>query len=97
MRPLRALSAIFLILAFLAACSDQPEPVTDSEPESQAAAPEPAQPAVPRYSAEAFYQTITNGLASSVKYSFSPDGSKLLVTSDKSGIFNAYALKYVLK
>jgi len=42
---------------------------------------------VPRYSAEQFYNTVsvTGG-------SFSPDGTDILVSSNQSGVFNAYAV-----
>lgn len=42
---------------------------------------------VPRYSAKDFLSTVHYYGAS-----FSPDNSKILVSSDKSGIFNAYAI-----
>ena len=82
----------------LIACSEQAaepaaEPAAPAEP--VAVAEETATPAadeVPRYSAEAFFETTTYIMANSTKYAFSPDGSKLLVTSDESGVFNAYAL-----
>jgi dipeptidyl aminopeptidase/acylaminoacyl peptidase len=77
---------------FLFACSEQaseaPEPAQpEVEPVEQAAAP-----AIPRYSAEAFFETTSYSLAGSSGYAFSPDGTRLLVSSDKSGVFNAYAL-----
>jgi dipeptidyl aminopeptidase/acylaminoacyl peptidase len=46
---------------------------------------------VPQYSAEVFHETVTYGLAGGT-HVFSPDGDKLLLTSDRSGVFNAYAL-----
>jgi len=42
---------------------------------------------VPRHDAQTFYATTSFAGAS-----FAPDGKSLLVTSDQSGIFNAYAL-----
>lgn len=45
---------------------------------------------VPKYSAEAFFATTSYGLAGGK--AFSPDNSKLLIHSDKSGIFNVFAL-----
>lgn len=45
-----------------------------------------------RYSAKTFYDTTSFGLASSTGHGFSPDGQSILITSDKSGVFNAYAL-----
>jgi dipeptidyl aminopeptidase/acylaminoacyl peptidase len=65
----------------------------DAAPEDVAmtAAPE-AQAEPVRYSAETFFNTTSYGLASPSGYAFSADGGTLLVTSDKSGVFNAYAL-----
>ena len=80
-----------LILASFAlfACSERaPEPVAQ-EP---APAAEEAVSEVPRYSAETFFETTSYGLASSAGYAFSPDGSKLLITSDETGVFNVFAL-----
>ncbi|MBB4212269.1 dipeptidyl aminopeptidase/acylaminoacyl peptidase [Rhodothalassium salexigens DSM 2132] len=42
------------------------------------------------YSAEAFLDTVSVGLAPG--HAFSPDGSTLLAYSDQSGVFNAYAI-----
>ena len=80
-----------LILASFAlfACSERaPEPVAQ-EPAPVA---EEAVSDVPRYSAETFFETTSYGLASSAGYAFSPDGSKLLITSDETGVFNVFAL-----
>ena len=44
------------------------------------------------YSAEAFYHTTSYGLSPSAGLSFSPDGTSILVSSDATGVFNAYAL-----
>ncbi|MEM6936675.1 MAG: alpha/beta fold hydrolase, partial [Pseudomonadota bacterium] len=86
------LRSAFLILsaAALSACGGSSEPDT-AAPQAQAD-PAPAADAIPRYSAEAFFNTISYGMASSTGYPFSPDGSKLLVTADNTGIFNVYAM-----
>ncbi len=47
--------------------------------------------APPEYSAAAFYQTTDYGIPGS-RYVFSTDGSRLLVTSNETGVFNAYEL-----
>lgn len=44
------------------------------------------------YSAAEFFQTTSFGLASGAGLAFSPDGASVLVSSDASGVFNAYAL-----
>jgi dipeptidyl aminopeptidase/acylaminoacyl peptidase len=53
----------------------------------------PAQTAsIPKYSAEAFFETTTYALVGSAAHTFSPDGRSLLMSSDATGVFNAYAL-----
>lgn len=44
------------------------------------------------YSAEAFFQTTSFGLASGAGYAWSSDDSKVLAHSDETGVFNAYAI-----
>lgn len=44
-----------------------------------------------RYSAAAFYENTNYSVAGS-EFAISPDGQRLLVTSDATGIFNSYAL-----
>ena len=67
---------------------------TETTAETAVAAPAAGAPAAEpvRYSAETFFDTTSYGLASPAGYGFSPDGKSLLITSDKSGVFNAYAL-----
>ncbi len=47
---------------------------------------------VPKYSAEAFFQTTSYALVGGAAHAFSADGTALLVSSDESGVFNAYRL-----
>ena len=51
----------------------------------------PAQ-APTRHSAKAFYETTSYSMASPGGYAFSRDGKHVLVSSDQSGIYNAYLL-----
>ena len=44
------------------------------------------------YSAAQFYETIDHRLAGGSGLAFSPDGRFVLMTSDRSGVFNAYAV-----
>ena len=44
------------------------------------------------YTAAQFFQTVSYGMASPAGFAYAPDGRSLLVTSDLSGVFNAYAL-----
>ena len=55
------------------------------------AAPALAEEAPPEYSAEAFYTTV-DFFIGGPDYAFSPDGKKLIITSDETGVYNAYAL-----
>ena len=60
---------------------------------AQAAQPASASAAQPvRYSARTFFETTSFGMASPDGIAFSRDGRNLLITSDASGVFNAYML-----
>ena len=69
----------------LAAC-DSREPAQNTEAEAISVA------AAPKYSAQSFFDTTSFSSASSAGYAFSPDGSKVLISSDETGIFNAFAV-----
>lgn len=47
---------------------------------------------VPKYSAAQFFDTTSFRVADAGGLAFSPDGTSLLISSDASGVFNAYAL-----
>lgn len=47
---------------------------------------------MPRYSAAQFFETTSYGLSGPAGLAFSVDGSRILIHSDKSGVFNVYAL-----
>ena len=84
-----ALSLAIALAAY--GCNQAPAP--ESAPDAAVdVAPEAAGPAVPRYSAEAFFQTTSYGMVGGEGHAFSPDGSALLVSSDTTGVFNAYRL-----
>lgn len=52
-----------------------------------------AAPATPTYSAAQFFETTSYALAGGAsRGAFSPDGRSLLISSDETGVFNAYAL-----
>ncbi|MEM8770141.1 MAG: alpha/beta fold hydrolase [Pseudomonadota bacterium] len=44
------------------------------------------------YDAADFFETTSYGMASAAGFAFSPDNADLLISSDRTGIFNAYAL-----
>lgn len=82
----------FALLALACGCgtsnrSAPPVQPAAAAPPPVAAVSAPATAPVPAYTIEQFLGT-TNFFGSS----FSPDGSKVLVSSDQSGVFNAYAL-----
>jgi dipeptidyl aminopeptidase/acylaminoacyl peptidase len=89
---------IAMLAAALVAASCGDREATTSRPETAAAEQAPAETAeqtaidVEKYSAEAFFATTTYFLPHSAGHAFSPDGSKLLFTSDESGIFNVYVV-----
>ena len=60
-------------------------------PDSSAAAAEQATQ-LPRYTAQQFFETTSYAGASPAGIAFSKDGKHLLITSDASGVFNAYLL-----
>lgn len=77
MRNIRPIILLAASGAFLTACAKSPEPQSAS---------------VPQYSAEAFFATTSYGLVGSTAHAFSADGQSLLISSDSTGVFNAYAL-----
>jgi len=69
----------------LSACGNTPPQDKDTVAQNQPAA-------VPKFSAEAFFQTTSYSLPSSAGYTFGPLSGDLLITSDESGVFNTYRL-----
>lgn len=80
---------IALIALGLAGCgqSDEAQRADGGQDNDSAAAVEFA-----TYSAADFYNTTTFLAASPSGLAFSPDGKSVLITSDESGIYNAYAV-----
>src|SRR5690606_37653776 len=79
-------------LLFAAACGSSPPapsaPTEGPPPPSVADTPPPpsAPTGTPRYDARTFYETVSMSGAS-----FSADGTRILVSSDATGVFNVYA------
>ena len=71
-------------LTLVAACGGSN---TDTAPAAQSSGE-----TVPRYSAAQFFETTSYGLPGPAGHAFSADGSRLLIHSDSSGVFNVYAL-----
>lgn len=82
---MRYLAILLLAGLGLAGC-DGGETVKEDKTSQQ------AMPDIPRYSARAFYETVDFRLASGGGHAFSPDGSQSLVSSNETGVMNAYAL-----
>ena len=47
---------------------------------------------IPRYSARAFYETTSYDLVPSAGRAFSADGRSLLISSDRTGVYNAWSM-----
>ena len=77
----RIFCLLLLPIVLLTACGKQesPQAVAVAEPEAAEVEAEQAETAaIPKYSAQAFFETTAYGLAGSDGFAFSPDGSKLL-------------------
>lgn len=73
------------LAAFAAAC----QPTADTG----AGTPEPAHDTGPRlHDAATFHQTTSFGMASSAGHGWSADDGRILISSDETGVFNAYAV-----
>jgi dipeptidyl aminopeptidase/acylaminoacyl peptidase len=75
-------SALVLVLA---------APLAAGPAHAETAAQAPAA-AARTYTAAQFFETTSYGMASPAGLAFSPDGTSLLISSDATGVFNAYAL-----
>jgi len=74
-------------IGILAACSSEaPTETAETETVETVAAE------TPTYDAAAFYGTVSLRSSSPGGFAFSPDGSKVLISSDETGIYNAYTV-----
>ena len=80
-----------LVLAGLLAACQPADTGRQAAPDETAAAGQTA-PAVTQYDAATFHQTTSFGLASSAGFAWSADDSRILISSDETGVFNAYAV-----
>jgi len=84
----RISSYVLIVVSLMfTACGEHQAPVVAGQ-----AASEPAVQGIPKYSAEDFFETTSFSLVGSAAHAFSADGSSLLISSDGTGVFNAYAL-----
>ncbi len=90
LRSVATTRLVFLAAPLLAlsACSGDPAPSSSTPTPAAAAADEPT--TISTYSAEQFFDTTTVFLAAD--RAFSHDGSSLLMSSDQTGVFNAWQL-----
>ena len=72
-----------------AACGERQEVSTVEQAPPETAT---AVAGIPKYSAEDFFETTSYGLVGPAAHAYSSDGASLLVSSDGTGVFNAYAL-----
>lgn len=75
--------------ALLAACGSG---ANETETSTETVIETTEQASFETYSAEAFFQTTSFTLASGGGYVFSASGDKVLLSSDETGVFNAYAM-----
>ena len=79
---------LIIISLIISACGERQAPAV-----AEQAAPEPAVPGIRKYSAEDFFETTSFTLVGSAAHAFAPDGMSVLISSDGTGVFNAYALR----
>lgn len=85
---------LYMSIVLLVACGERQsaeQAASANKSEAQSETSVVAAP-VPTYSAEDFFETTSFGLVGPAGHAFSPDGSKILISSDATGVFNAYAL-----
>jgi len=84
------ISCCVLIIGSLifTACGDRQAPAV-----AEQAAPASAVPDIPKYSAEDFFETTSFALVGPAAHAFAPDGMSVLISSDGTGVFNAYELR----
>ena len=87
MRNLLISSAILLV----AGCAGTPAELAPSAPAEASRQPEAAAP-FKTYSAQQFYDTVNYNLAAGQGRCFAADGQSLLISSDETGIINAYQM-----
>ncbi len=82
---MKRLLLIAALALSLAACEGR-------QPKESNATQTPSVAPAPKHSAQAFFDTTSFASASSAGHAFSPDGGKVLISSDETGIFNAFAV-----
>ncbi|MGB5335895.1 MAG: alpha/beta fold hydrolase [Woeseiaceae bacterium] len=86
MKGPRSLPLLLLVAVAVSACNQQ----TPQDESAAASASDLSE--IPSYSAAQFFETTSYSLVPGGGKAFSHDGKSILMNSDKSGVFNAYAL-----
>lgn len=84
------LVSAFALLATLSAVA-LPRPTFAAEPAAANAPMTSTEAATPTYTAAQFFDTTSYSLANGGPNTFSPDGRFVLISSDRTGVINAYA------
>lgn len=92
MRKIQTLLILFLLGFGLVACEQkQPAATTETITTAESKQTDDAVE-IPKYSAQAFFETTSYALPGSAGFAFSADGEAILMSSDQTGVFNVYAL-----
>ena len=78
---------LLCVMGFSLTACEQPGSSVPQEPVTTGTSVE-----IPKYSAQAFFETTSYGLVGSAGHAFSADGKAILMSSDASGVFNVYSL-----
>lgn len=94
---MKSVTVLLSVLILLSACSEKSDnKAIDAsksiKTEAAVAVAVEREPTHKVYSAADFFKTTSFGIAASSKRSFSTDGSRVLISSDESGVFNVYAV-----
>jgi dipeptidyl aminopeptidase/acylaminoacyl peptidase len=90
MHSIKSWTLLFVAVMAIGGCSKSQAPAEEASTAADSAAAAAA--SIPKYSAEAFFATTSYGLVGDSAHAFSSDGKALLISSDETGVFNAYKL-----
>ena len=86
--PKHLLSIVLAATLAFSGCSRE-EPASEA---SMSEGEDTATAEMPKYSAEAFFETTTYAMVGNAAHAFAADAQSLLISSDETGVFNAYRL-----
>ena len=89
---MKVFATLIFVPLFLTACGGEkgPSPVATASVDEPSTKAE-VEAGIPAYDARTFFMTTSYLAVGSSGYAFSADGSRVLVSSDESGVFNARA------